>query len=116
MYEDAIKLLPPGAPERVDFHNNKAACYIGQKRWVESSCGNRCAWASWHRETIPQTHLWAEACTMRPSARAPSDGPRRTMWLNSPRLSAHADPRVAADPCSGAVLACHPICMRARDQ
>jgi hypothetical protein len=31
-YDEAIKLLPTGAPERADFHNNKAACFIGQKR------------------------------------------------------------------------------------
>ncbi|GIL98935.1 hypothetical protein Vretimale_4252, partial [Volvox reticuliferus] len=35
-YDDAIKLLPTGAPERADFHNNKAACYIGQKRFKEA--------------------------------------------------------------------------------
>ncbi|PNH07936.1 hypothetical protein TSOC_005551 [Tetrabaena socialis] len=30
-YDSAITLLPANAPERVDFHNNKAACFIGQK-------------------------------------------------------------------------------------
>ncbi|KAG2497984.1 hypothetical protein HYH03_004243 [Edaphochlamys debaryana] len=36
IYEDAIKLLPAGAAERADFHNNKAACFIGQKRYKEA--------------------------------------------------------------------------------
>ncbi|GLC33808.1 hypothetical protein PLESTM_000121800 [Pleodorina starrii] len=35
-YDEAIKLLPAGAPERADFHNNKAACFIGQKRYKEA--------------------------------------------------------------------------------
>ncbi|GIL43557.1 hypothetical protein Vafri_1256 [Volvox africanus] len=35
-YDEAIKLLPSAAPERADFHNNKAACYIGQKRYKEA--------------------------------------------------------------------------------
>ncbi|GFR41316.1 hypothetical protein Agub_g1998 [Astrephomene gubernaculifera] len=36
IYDDAIKLLPANAPERADFHNNKAACFIGQKRYKEA--------------------------------------------------------------------------------
>lgn len=32
VYDDAIKLLPTTAPERADIYNNKAACFIGQKR------------------------------------------------------------------------------------
>ncbi|KAG2448658.1 hypothetical protein HYH02_006015 [Chlamydomonas schloesseri] len=36
VYEDAIKLLPTNAPERADIYNNKAACFIGQKRYKEA--------------------------------------------------------------------------------
>ncbi|KAG2446112.1 hypothetical protein HXX76_000711 [Chlamydomonas incerta] len=36
VYDDAIKLLPTAAPERADIYNNKAACFIGQKRYKEA--------------------------------------------------------------------------------
>eukprot|EP00198_Chlamydomonas_reinhardtii_P013174 XP_001702511.1 predicted protein [Chlamydomonas reinhardtii] len=36
VYDDAIKLLPTTAPERADIYNNKAACFIGQKRYKEA--------------------------------------------------------------------------------
>jgi hypothetical protein len=31
-YEQASKLLPDGAPERVELHNNKAACFYQLRR------------------------------------------------------------------------------------